>query len=103
MTGMTEMADKTPRATLAEARTLTHELRALADVAEPPSIAQGALARLTPRHSSATSPRSLGGASFRRRSMTPRSRTMSWISFRAPGVAPCGTTCVASRNSSAPS
>ena len=46
MTGMTEMADKTPRATLAEARTLTRELRALANVAEPPSIAQGALARL---------------------------------------------------------
>jgi O-6-methylguanine DNA methyltransferase len=46
MTGTMEMADKTPRATLAEARTLTRELRALADVAESPSIAQGALARL---------------------------------------------------------
>ena len=46
MTGLTEQADKTPGAALAEARTLTHELRALADVAEPPSIAPGALARL---------------------------------------------------------
>lgn len=46
MTDTMEMADKTPRATLAEARTLTRELRELADVAEPPTIAQGALARL---------------------------------------------------------
>ena len=41
MTGLTEKADKTPRATLAEARTLTRALRALADVAEPPSYRTG--------------------------------------------------------------
>src|SRR4051812_10459546 len=46
MTGMTETADKTPRSALAEARTLTHDLHALADVAEPATITQGALARL---------------------------------------------------------
>ena len=41
MTDTMEMADRTPRATLAEARTLTRELRALADVAEPPSYRTG--------------------------------------------------------------
>jgi len=46
VTGMTEMTDKTPGVALAEARTLTRELHALADVAEPPTIVQGALARL---------------------------------------------------------
>jgi O-6-methylguanine DNA methyltransferase len=46
MTRLTEKADEAPRATLAEARTLTRELHALADVAEPPTIVQGALARL---------------------------------------------------------
>jgi O-6-methylguanine DNA methyltransferase len=48
-TRMTEMADRTPPTALtglAEARELTRELHALADVTEPPTIAQGALARL---------------------------------------------------------
>jgi O-6-methylguanine DNA methyltransferase len=45
-TGVTEMADKSPRTTLADVRALTRNLRALADVTEPPTIAQEALARL---------------------------------------------------------
>jgi O-6-methylguanine DNA methyltransferase len=48
MTGLNKVAkvDTAPPATLAQARTLTRELRALGDVAEAPAIAQGALARL---------------------------------------------------------
>jgi O-6-methylguanine DNA methyltransferase len=45
MTGLNK-ADTAPWAALTEARALTRELRSLADVAEPPTIAQGALARL---------------------------------------------------------
>jgi O-6-methylguanine DNA methyltransferase len=46
MTGRTEKVDKASGATLAEARTLTRELRSLAEAPEPATIVQGALARL---------------------------------------------------------
>jgi O-6-methylguanine DNA methyltransferase len=46
MTTLTEMANGTPRSSLAEGRELRRDLHALADVVAPETIAQGAMARL---------------------------------------------------------